>query len=285
MALDWIEGIRRDNSSGAAALAARAALQLEAWSRRRRSQAERLQVARELVRAQPRMAPLVNLASRFLEAGPQPAQACREFLRRMKASAAKAATRAATLISDGDAVLTHSFSSTVLGALRRAAAQGKRVRVIVTESRPVNEGVALARELARVGIPARLIVDAAAASWVRESHLVLVGADAISPEGVVNKIGTAALALAARHSGVPVYAVATADKFVPSGYRLPPEPARDPHEVLAGDLPGVTVANYYFEVTPLELLTGVITEAGVRTADMLQQRWACPPVHPALGNL
>lgn len=279
---DWLEEIRRDNTSGAAALAAKAARALAEWSAAGRSPEELGAVARELVRAQPRMAPLVNLASRLLEAGEGAPGACRAFLHRLETATEAAAQHGALLVPDGGAVLTHSFSSTVLRALRRAAGEGRRFSVIATESRPMREGVALARRLAGAGIPVRLVVDAAAGLFLGEVSLILVGADAVISEGVVNKTGTRALALAARERGLPVYALAGGDKFLPAGYHFPPEEPRDPREVLAEAVPGVTPVNYYFELTPLESFTGLVTEQGVLAPDGVRQRLAAAELHPSL---
>ena len=111
------------------------------------------------------------------------------------------------------------------------------------------------------------------ARLVGDVDAVLVGGDTVAPGGLINKAGTAALALAARACRVPVYAVCPSEKLLP---RLPrtrrpapqrrgfavPDRAQPPEEVLAAPLPGVAVANYYFDRTPLHYLTAVVTEAG-----------------------
>lgn len=282
MSAEWLEEIRRDNTSGAAALAARAAQALAEWVAGQPGPAECLAVARGLMRAQPRMAPLVNLAHRFLEAGPNAAVACRRFIEELQAGTAAAARHAAALIPGGAVVLTHSFSSTVLGALRRAKQEGRDFSVIATESRPMCEGVALARELAAAGVEVRLIVDAAAALLMGEARLVLLGADAVTGEGVINKVGSRAIALAAREHGVPVYALATGDKLVPSGYRMPPEPAHPAYEVFAEQVQGISVLNYYFEETPLDLFTGIVSEDGLLAKEVLVRILTRKTLHPAL---
>lgn len=281
MRAEWLEDIRRDNRSGAATLAARAAGALAEWLAAGPSAEEVGAVLRELVRAQPRMAPLVNLAARVLEAGPEAAAACREFLRRLEEDARAVSREASALVAG--AVLTHSYSSTVRAALEHAWRQGRRFSVILTESRPMREGVRLARELAGEGIPVRLVPDAAAGAFVREARVVLIGADAVTFEGVVNKIGTWPLALAARESGVPVYALASAEKFLPAGYTLPPEPEHDPREVLEAAVPGVTVLNPYFETTPWELLAGLVSEEGVLAPREVLERLGRRSAPPSLA--
>jgi len=281
MPADWLEQIRSDNTSGAAVLAVRAARELMARAGAF-SDAWLIETARALVEAQPAMAPIFNLANRVLLAGPERVEAtCHEFIRQVEAAADAIASIVAGLIPDG-AVLTHSYSSTVLKALRKARQAGKRFDIICTESRPVREGVILARELAREGVPVRLIVDAAVSLFLPAARIVLVGADSVSPRGLVNKIGTSTLTLAAEASHVPVYALCSFDKFLPAGYHAPPEPPKKPNEVLEDPIPSVTAANYYFDLTPLEHLTGIITEEGVLSAADLRRRLAALPVHEAL---
>ena len=261
MAPDWIEEIRRDNLSGAAELAKRAARALAEWAPGR-ARDEIVAVLRALIAAQPRMAPMLHLAAAVLARPGEVPAACEEFIARLEAAAQAVAERAATLVHRGDVVATHSRSSSVLAALRYAWAQGKRFSVYLTESRPMAEGVKLAGELAAAGIPVKLFVDAGLSLIVSEARVVLVGADAITGDGVINKIGTWPLALAARERAVPVYALASTDKFVPSDYELPAELPRDPAEVYASPPTGVWVVNYYFEATPLDLFHAVVTELG-----------------------
>jgi translation initiation factor 2B subunit (eIF-2B alpha/beta/delta family) len=90
--------------------------------------------------------------------------------------------------------------------------------------------------------------------------VVMVGADAVTPQGVVNKIGTYALALAARERNVPFYVLAGTEKFLPLPLRIE---ERDPKEVFQEAIPRSRVENRYFDCTPLDLITAVVTQAGV----------------------
>ncbi len=280
----WLEEIRRDNRSGAAELVSRAARELARWAAGR-SQGEIVAAARELVRAQPRMAPMLHLAGAVLAEPQEAAGACERFLAQLTGAAACVAHHAAALVSQDDVVATHSRSSTVLAALKQAAAQGRRFTVLVTESRPLAEGVTLARELAAAGLPVRLFTDAAVGSIASEARIVLVGADAVTQEGVVNKAGTWPLALAARERAVPVYALATREKFVPSDYELPPEAPREPDEILPGAPPGIEIVNRYFETTPLDLFHGLVTEDGVLPPETVRNRLAGLRLPDALREL
>lgn len=283
-AVKWIEQIRRDNRSGAAELASRAASELAVWAAGRRPE-EIVAAAHELVRAQPRMAAMLHLASAVLAQPSEAAHICERFLAQLATSARAAAERGAALVQAHDVVATHSRSSTVLAALRRAAAAGKRFTVLLTESRPMMEGVTLARELAAAGIRVRLFPDAAVGGLVSEARLLLVGADAVTRQGVVNKIGTWPLALAARELARPFYALATSEKFVPPDYELPPEPLRDPAEILPDAPRAIEVVNRYFETTPLDLFQGLVTEDGVLSPDAVRNQLIQLPLPPALRGL
>lgn len=250
-----IEAIRRDRVRGATALTREAAgilVEMEG----RAAPGEIRAACYALSAAQPLMAALGNLARAVLAGEPASA-----FLERMESAHRAVVETAAELIGDGAVVLTHSAGSSVADALLAARGAGKRVAAICTESRPLGEGRALARALAQAGIRVTLVADAAVGLMAGRSGLVLVGADALSPQGLVNKIGTSLVALAAQRAGTPCYALCPSQKFLAG----PPavEPERDPAELLDEPAPNLAALNYYFDLTPLEDLTGVITENGV----------------------
>lgn len=189
----------------------------------------------------------------------------------------------AALIEDGQTVLTHCNAGalatagygTALGVIRAAWEQGKKIRVIADETRPVLQGARLtAWELMQDRIPVTLITDNMAASVMRQGlvHLCIVGADRIARNGdVANKIGTYGVAVLARAHGIPFYVAApssTIDLATPSGGQIPIEQRR-PEEVttVCGSHSiapaGVEVFNPAFDVTPAEFVTAIITERGV----------------------
>jgi methylthioribose-1-phosphate isomerase len=163
---------------------------------------------------------------------------------------------------------------TAYGVLRAAHEAGRLALVYACETRPRLQGARLtAWELLRDGIPFRLLSDGAAAYLMSRGEVdaILAGADRIASNGdTANKIGTYALAVAAKHHGIPMYVVAptsTIDPATPSGASIPIE-ERAEDEVLS--LRGVRLApegarawNPAFDVTPAELITAVVTEAGV----------------------
>lgn len=172
-------------------------------------------------------------------------------------------------IRDGDVVMTHCNSEAALACIVAAHRQGKRIEVYATEVRPRGQGLLTIRRLNDEGIRTNYIVDSAARTFVNEADLVVVGADAITVNGaVVNKIGTAPIALAAREARTSVVVAAETYKFAPLttiGALIPIEerPAAEvlPDEV-AATLPHVRVRNPAFDVTPGEYVDLIITEAG-----------------------
>ena len=188
------------------------------------------------------------------------------------------------LIDDSDTLLHHCNTGalavvdwgTALGVVRTAHEQGKRVHVLVDETRPRLQGSRLtAWELGQYGISYEIICDTMAGYFLRSGQVqkVLFGADRITANGdVANKIGTYMLALAAHDNGVPVYSVAptsSIDLSLADGSLIPIE-ERDPDEVLGIQFHGEHVApqgakarNPAFDVTPNRLITAIVTENGI----------------------
>ena len=167
---------------------------------------------------------------------------------------------------------------TALGVIRKLHDLGKVERVYADETRPLLQGARLtAYELVSLGIPGTLITDNMA-GYVMQQGLVdavIVGADRITTEGdVANKIGTYGVAVLAKHHGIPFYVAApfsTFDFTMARGTDIPIE-MRAPREVksLQGVMTApsdISVLNPAFDVTPHELITGIITEEGVLTGD------------------
>jgi methylthioribose-1-phosphate isomerase len=187
-----------------------------------------------------------------------------------------------TLLGDRPRILTHCNTGglatgglgTALAVAYAARAAGREVEVLADETRPLLQGARLtAWECQRAGIPVRVLTDGASAWALRQgmADAVFIGADRIARNGdTANKIGSYAVALAAREARVPFYVVApgtTLDPDTPTGEGIPIE-ERDPDEVrsFAGSLatpPGIAVYNPAFDVTPAHLISGIITEKGV----------------------
>ncbi len=194
------------------------------------------------------------------------------------------AAHGAALIDDGDTIIHHCNTGalatvdwgTALGVIRTAHEQGKRIHVLVDETRPRLQGARLtAWELEQYGIPYEIISDNMSGYFLKagKAQKVFFGADRVAANGdVANKIGSYMLALAAHDNNVPVYSVvptSTIDLSLAHGDLIPIE-ERDSDEVLGLQFHGEPVApknararNPAFDVTPNRLLSGIVTENGV----------------------
>ncbi|MCE9584490.1 MAG: S-methyl-5-thioribose-1-phosphate isomerase [Planctomycetes bacterium] len=165
-------------------------------------------------------------------------------------------------------------SGTALAGIYEALSRRKKMWVFATETRPLLQGARLtAWELSRAGVDVTLLVDGAAAGLIASGRVrsVVVGADRIAANGdVANKVGTYALALAAKEHGVPFFVAAplsTFDVATPTGRGIHVE-QRDAKEVLTSAgrrtaARGIGAWNPAFDVTPAKFVTAIITEAGV----------------------
>jgi methylthioribose-1-phosphate isomerase len=204
---------------------------------------------------------------------PDPLEAARRLHREQDEADRRLSALGAELFGEGTRALTHCNTGalatagygTACGVLRTAWEDGRLAEVWVDETRPLLQGSRLtAWELRQAGIPHRVVADSAAGSLMANGRVdrIVVGADRIAANGdVANKVGTYPLAVLADRHGVPFYVAAplsTIDPATPDGASIPIE-ERDPAELVAdGD-----AFNPAFDVTPAELVTAIVTEAGV----------------------
>jgi len=221
--------------------------------------------ARQLLGARPSMTALENRIHRVMHAS-QPNLApstvegnAHEAIDHALTATDETAETAGDLV-DGSRVLTLSRSGTVLRALRTS----DPAAVVVATSHPGGEGIQAAEILANDGLDVTLCPDAACATILSQEmvDLVLVGADSVHPSGaVVNKVGTRAVGLAARHENIPFYAACTVDKISVEAHA--PREDADWRDVYNGPA-NVGVRAPRFDVTPPSLVTGgLVTDRGV----------------------
>ncbi len=158
-------------------------------------------------------------------------------------------------------VVTISYSGTVMSSLLSLP---KDVEISVAESLPMGEGTMTCKKLADNGRHASLFRDSMIASEVRKADLVLVGADGVCPEGVVNKVGTMLLALAAKEHGKPFVVLCSTSKLIPVLEMDAME-----SESLADQL---KVKEVIFELTPLDLVKSVVTDECVLSGEEMKKR-------------
>ena len=252
--------ISADTVHGAAALSIRALEALRDRAAVADSWGDVADTARELRAARPSMAVLANRINRVMSTAERSTAAVHERAISEIDAALDADATAATTAADrlSGPIATLSWSGTVKDALVELAAS-----VTIAEARPDREGIELAESLAVAGLDVTVTTDAALPALLsdREFGAVLVGADTILPNGdIVNKVGTRALALAADRADVPVYVAAARDKVaVDDTFHREEGP-----ETAVYDGPeSVSVRNPVFDLTPGELVEGVVTENGL----------------------
>jgi methylthioribose-1-phosphate isomerase len=194
----------------------------------------------------------------------------------------------AGLIKNGDVVLTHCNAGglatveygTALGVIRAAWEKGKKIRVVATETRPKLQGARLtAYELKRDGVPVTLITDSMV-GYVMSKQLVdkvIVGADRIVHDAVINKIGTYTIAVLAHEHDIPFYVAAPRSTFdlnqtsedVVLEERYPEEVTHFGHERIAPS--GIDVLNPAFDITPMKYVDAIICETGVFSRNELEK--------------
>ena len=181
----------------------------------------------------------------------------------IETSKAAAATNAAERITDGETLLVHDYSTTVLESIEAAAMGGAHLTVYVTEARPRTLGRKTARALAGMDrVDAHMVVDSAMGYALRDCDRVLLGITCITGGTYYNRIGTFPLVVTARELGVPVTAVGSGAKTIEE-FRFENE-FRDAVEVMREPVEGVTIENPSYDATPVGMIDTVITDDGVQ---------------------
>jgi len=175
----------------------------------------------------------------------------------------------AKLIKKNTNIMTHCHSWSVVKLLVTAYQQGKNIHVYNTETRPLYQWRRTSQELVKAGIPDTMITDDSAPFFVDNLYesdininMVIIGSDAIKIDGsVYNKIGSFAIALAARHSKIPVYVVGSLTKI--DTENIVKIEQRSGKELRPDAPKWLQILNYAFDKVPAKFITGIITEYGV----------------------
>jgi translation initiation factor 2B subunit (eIF-2B alpha/beta/delta family) len=230
----------------------------------REHEGELAEVASAVCLAQPSMGSIWNAAQAAV-AGDEPLARFAQRVARAPAAITRFAVDlfAAPDPHDAIRVVTISYSRTVLEVLASLARE-HALEVACPEGRPALEGRTLAGRLAARGVVVTVFSDAAIGHAISTAGAVVVGADAVGPEFFLNKSGTRLLAAAAMLQGVPCYVLAGRDKFVSReiASRLSLREGK-PTEIWSDPPPRVSVRNPYFEAIPLDLVAGLISDAGI----------------------
>ncbi len=286
--INLIDEIKNDKTHGASQLARQAASVLKVAAERSQAKStdefwlEQKEIGQRLMSARPAMAPVFNIVAHLLDViSGKVVEMELDSVRHFAISRAdevvgdslqaiaQIAQYGSELITDGDKIMTHSYSSTVVAMLKAAFTKHRNVEVITTRSGSGRSGEIIARELGLYGMTVTFIDDAAMGLYLSTVNKVVVGADRICADGsLVNGIGTYQLALAGKKASIPLYVLGETLKFDPrlSSGEVDLE-EKEPSEVIEpGRLPPeVRVKNPHFDITPLELITGIVTENGLLT--------------------
>ena len=273
-----IEAIAHDRRHGAAELA-RQCLELlaEAAEHTAADSSEALRdrlqdLAARLIACRPSMTPVARLVTTWLQRSDSTESltqqrallrdAARALIEESRVASHKAAAHAADLLHGSNTLVTHSYSSTVAEAIVRLPVH---VRVVFSESRPLQEGYRLAQLLSQRDRHGTLVTDAQLGAALARADAVLVGADSILADGsLVNKAGTLLLAATAAHFDVPFYGCCESYKFRTADMPDLVLEQMSPAELGAPGWRGVDIENTYFDITPPALMCGCITEAGLQ---------------------
>lgn len=293
-----LQQIAQDNCSGAAELYEKALYVLQKVLNVELSSEHRLTVLRNavltLVRGQPAMAPMWNLANGILEILDRSAPAAEiesqlatylaDAIEQYQSSLQRLARNFASCLPKSAAILTHSYSSTVLQVLSILKGFDFELRIVCTESRPGNEGVWLASQLTQLGFPVTLIVDSAVYRVAAQVDLFVTGADVVARSGIVNKIGTSYLALTAQKNLKPYFVLTTDEKLLLFDEEFPLDEPRSPEEIVPQPVP-FRVFNVYFERIPLDWASKIITAGGTFSPEDLLARFGQKSLQPGLRQL
>jgi len=167
-------------------------------------------------------------------------------------------------------VLTHCHSTIVIGVLKQLKKQ-RSIEVYVTETRPKDQGILTAKELLKSRIKINYIIDSAIGDYIKNIDFILVGADALRRQGLVNKVGTYPLAVVAKENKKPFY-VATSTFTVDKRKNIIIE--ERPHkEITHKHLKGAKIHNPAFDITSYKYISKIITEQGIFTPAQLKKKF------------
>jgi translation initiation factor 2B subunit (eIF-2B alpha/beta/delta family) len=286
-----IESVKNDNTSGSIELAKKSAETLIDLIKQNGNLQQIINASKLFLIAQPNMASIFSLVNNLMATldknkNEKPEiivnKFCKKFIIDIENAEEKISKLALNVIKNNSTIITHSYSSTVLKALLYAKKSGKKFSIICTESRPKNEGLKLAEKLGENKIPVKFLVDSAIFSLIPYADMIFVGGDAITDSGLINKIGTKGIAMTAQHYYTPTYALCSTIKFLPKDYHVSLDHLKEPDEITKRKMSNVTPVNYYFDYTPLDYITGIITEKEVLEPILVKEKIKNLKIHKSL---
>lgn len=178
----------------------------------------------------------------------------------------------------------YSSSHSVQKTIELFAKNNKNLSIYCSEARPKYEGRKLAETLAKKNIQINLMTDVTFLSKINQIDTLFIGADAITQNGVINKIGSKPLIQLARIYQIDVFCLCSSQKILPSNYRLSSEPKKPITDILNKKQQHIQVINYYFDSTPLHLFTGIITDKGFFSSKEIKKELGEKKLHHLLQS-
>jgi len=183
-----------------------------------------------------------------------------QLIKRLNEATRKIAKNGEKIIPNGARIMTHCHSSEALAVIKEAWKDKKRISVVATVTEPLHQGIKTAKELAKLKIPVTLIDDNAVGHMMKDVDLVIVGSDAMRKNGIINKVGTSLLALAARKNKKPFYVVGNSLKLDKRKKCVIEErPAKEVYKKIKG----IKIRNPAFDITDWKFVSAVVTEKGI----------------------
>jgi ribose 1,5-bisphosphate isomerase len=178
------------------------------------------------------------------------------------------------IIRSQSVIMTYCHSGEAMAFIKHSWTKKNKISVIACLTEPQEQGVLTAKELSKEGIPVTLIDDNAMGHFINDVDMVIVGADALRLEGLVNKIGTRLLATAASSARKPFYVVANSLKLDRrEHFKIEERPIKEIFRKInhKEKIKGVEIRNPAFDITPWELVTADITEEGMKLPNSIKK--------------
>lgn len=171
------------------------------------------------------------------------------------------------IIGNNASLMTYCHSGEAMSFIKHSwRFHEKKISLIACKTEPLGQGIRTAKEIAGDGIPVTLIDDNAMGYFIKDIDMVVVGADALRQEGIINKIGTSLLAQAAYNAGKPFYVIANSLKIDRrKAFTIEERPSDEIAKPPPNGWQGVTIRNPAFDITPWKYVTGVVNEDGIFT--------------------
>ena len=166
------------------------------------------------------------------------------------------------IIPSKSVIATHCHSNTLAQALISAHKSGKSFNVLVTETRPLFQGRKTAKQLSNAGIEVTQFIDSAMHESIKQADIIMLGADAVTPKGIINKIGSEAIAEIAHVHKKPLYIITDSWKFSSKPISIE---QRSEKEVWHKKPKNIRIKNPAFEIIPRKHITYIISELGILT--------------------